>query len=147
MYTVLVSTLEVKQHFNCMWVIACLLTLFQSYCVTEPTAGSDVASIRTRAEKKGDHWVLNGQKMWITNGGVANWYFVLARTNPDPKCSTGSAMTAFVVDADWPGVIRGKKEINMGQRASSTTPMTFEDVLVPKEVSNIKFNLQASTNF
>uniref|UniRef100_A0A023FVN4 Putative medium-chain acyl-coa dehydrogenase n=1 Tax=Amblyomma parvum TaxID=251391 RepID=A0A023FVN4_AMBPA len=59
--------------------------LLAAYCVTEPGAGSDVAGIKTRAEKKGDKWVLNGQKMWITNGGVANWYFVLARSNPDPK--------------------------------------------------------------
>merc|ERR1711862_947181 len=56
-----------------------------AYGVTEPGAGSDVSGIKTRAEKKGDEWVINGQKMWITNGGVANFYFVLARTNPDPK--------------------------------------------------------------
>lgn len=54
--------------------------LLQGYGVTEPGAGSDVAGIKTRAEKKGDDYVLNGQKMWITNGGVANWFFVLART-------------------------------------------------------------------
>ena len=68
-----------------------------------------MAGIKTRAEKKGDEYILNGQKMWITNGGVANWYFVLARTNPDPKCSPGKAFSGFIVEADWPGVTRGRK--------------------------------------
>lgn len=59
--------------------------------------GSDVAGIKTKAVKRGNDWVLNGQKMWITNGGVANWYFVLAKT--DENASTGKAFTGFVVDA------------------------------------------------
>merc|ERR1719333_1839206 len=88
--------------------------LMCAYGVTEPGAGSDVSGVKTKAEKKGDEWVINGQKMWITNGGVANYYFVLARTNPDPKCPAS-------------------KEINMGQRASDTRGITFEDVVVPKE--------------
>ena len=99
--------------------------------------------------------------MWITNGGVADFYFVLARygihhrpqlsqdimlrlklltfltligrTNPDPKCSAGKAFTGFIVDADTPGVSAGRKEINMGQRASDTRGITFEDVVVKKE--------------
>jgi len=104
-----------------------------AYGVTEPNAGSDVAGIKTRAEKKGDEWVLNGQKMWITNGGVANFYFVLARTNPDPKCPASKAFTGFIVDRDTPGVIPGRKEINMGQRCSDTRGITFEDVVIPKE--------------
>ncbi|CAC5424922.1 ACADM [Mytilus coruscus] len=99
----------------------------------EPVAGSEVSGIKTKAEKKGDHYVLNGQKMWITNGGVANWYFVLARTNPDPKCPAGKAFTGLIVDRDSPGVTVGRKEINMGQRASDTRGITFEDVLVPAE--------------
>uniref|UniRef100_A0A914I5C0 Medium-chain specific acyl-CoA dehydrogenase, mitochondrial n=1 Tax=Globodera rostochiensis TaxID=31243 RepID=A0A914I5C0_GLORO len=103
--------------------------IMASYCVTEPGAGSDVAGLKTKAEKKGDEWVINGSKMWITNGGVANWYFVLART--DPKASTGTAFTAFVVDGDTPGIVRGKKEINMGQRCSDTRAISFEDVVVP----------------
>ncbi|KAI1706992.1 acyl-CoA dehydrogenase, middle domain-containing protein [Ditylenchus destructor] len=107
--------------------------LMASYCVTEPGAGSDVAGAKTKAEKKGDEWVINGSKMWITNGGVANWYFVLARTDPDPKAKSGSAFTAFVVDGDTPGVSRGKKEINMGQRCSDTRGISFEDVRVPAE--------------
>merc|ERR1712004_645830 len=84
-------------------------------------------------KKKGDEWVINGQKMWITNGGVANYYFVLARTNPDPKCPASKAFTGFIVDGDTPGVTPGRKEINMGQRASDTRGITFEDVVVPKE--------------
>lgn len=107
--------------------------LVAAYGVTEPGTGSDVAGIRTKAEKKGDEYVLNGQKMWITNGGVANWYFVLARTDPDPKGSTSKAFTGFIVDADTPGVTPGRKEINMGQRCSDTRGITFEDVRVPKE--------------
>lgn len=107
--------------------------LMCAYGVTEPGAGSDVSGIKTRAEKKGDEYILNGQKMWITNGGVANWYFVLARTNPDPKCPAGKAFTGFIVERDTPGVNPGRKEINMGQRASDTRGITFEDVVVPKE--------------
>ncbi|XP_013162290.1 PREDICTED: probable medium-chain specific acyl-CoA dehydrogenase, mitochondrial isoform X2 [Papilio xuthus] len=107
--------------------------LVAAYGVTEPGAGSDVAGIKTRAEKKGDEWILNGQKMWITNGGVANWYFVLARTNPDPKCPASKAFTGFIVEREWAGVTPGRKEQNMGQRASDTRGITFEDVRIPKE--------------
>ena len=102
-----------------------------AYCVTEPGAGSDVAGLRTRAELKGDEWVVSGQKQWITNGSVANWYFLLARTSSDPKEGAGSAFTAFVVDRDTPGITVGKKEINMGQRCSDTRGITFEDVRIP----------------
>jgi len=104
-----------------------------AYGVTEPGAGSDVASIKTKAVKKGDEYVINGQKMWITNGGVADFYFVLARTNPDPKCPASKAFTGFIVDRDTPGVTPGRKELNMGQRCSDTRGITFEDVVVPKE--------------
>jgi len=107
--------------------------LMCAYCVTEPIAGSDVAGIKTKAEKKGDEYILNGQKMWITNGGHANWYFVLARTDPNPKTGAGKAFTGFIVDGDSPGLTRGRKEWNMGQRASDTRGITFEDVRVPKE--------------
>jgi len=104
-----------------------------AYCVTEPGAGSDVNGVKTRAEKKGDEYIINGQKMWITCGGVANWYFVLARTDPDPKCPASKAFSAFIVERDTPGVTPGRKEINMGQRCSDTRGVTFEDVRVPKE--------------
>lgn len=107
--------------------------LVAAYCVTEPSAGSDVASIKTKAEKKGNEWILNGTKMWITNGGVANWYFVLARTNPDPKATAGKAFTGFIVERESDGLTPGRKEINMGQRASDTRMITFEDVRVPQE--------------
>ncbi|XP_022084242.1 medium-chain specific acyl-CoA dehydrogenase, mitochondrial-like [Acanthaster planci] len=107
--------------------------LMCAYCVTEPGAGSDVAGIRTRADKKGDEYILNGSKMWITNGGHANWYFVLARTDPDPKAPASKAFTGFIVERDWPGVSPGRKEWNMGQRASDTRGITFEDVRIPKE--------------
>merc|ERR1712128_394756 len=107
--------------------------LMCAYGVTEPGAGSDVSGVKTKAEKKGDDWVINGQKMWITNGGVANFYFVLARTNPDPKCPSSKAFTGFIVDGDTPGLTPGRKEKNMGQRASDTRGITFEDVVVPKE--------------
>ncbi|VDO27045.1 unnamed protein product [Onchocerca flexuosa] len=106
--------------------------LMASYAVTESCAGSDVAAIRTYSEKKGDEYVINGSKMWITNAGVANWFFVLTRNNNDPKTPVSKAFTAFVVDADAPGISIGKKEINMGQRASDTRAITFEDVQVSK---------------
>jgi acyl-CoA dehydrogenase len=106
--------------------------LMASYGVTEPGAGSDVAGLRTQAVKKADgSWVLNGQKMWITNCGHANWFFVLART--DASANTGKAFTGFIVDADTPGITVGRKEINMGQRASDTRGVTFEDVVIPAE--------------
>ncbi|VDO97766.1 unnamed protein product [Soboliphyme baturini] len=104
-----------------------------AYCTTEPGAGSDVAGIKTKLTKKGDSYVLNGQKMWITNGGHANWFFVLARSDPDPKVPTGKAFTAVIVDGDQKGIVRGKKELNMGQRCSDTRAIFFEDVEVPKE--------------
>jgi len=100
-----------------------------AYCVTEPGAGSDVGAAKTSAVKKGDDWVLNGNKMWITNGGVANWYFVLAKT--DASAKTGAAFTGFIVDADSAGIIVGRKEVNMGQRCSDTRGITFDEVIVP----------------
>jgi len=105
--------------------------LMCAYCVTEPGAGSDVAGVKTTAVKQGDEYILNGSKMWITNGGVANWYFVLARTSDDPKCPAGKAFTGFIVERNSPGVVVGRKEKNMGQRASDTRGITFNDVRVP----------------
>ncbi|NWU03842.1 ACADM protein, partial [Urocynchramus pylzowi] len=107
--------------------------LMCAYCVTEPGAGSDVAGIKTRAERKGDEYVVNGQKMWITNGGKANWYFLLARTDPDPRAPASKAFTGFIVEANSPGIQIGRKELNMGQRCSDTRGIVFEDVRVPKE--------------
>lgn len=107
--------------------------LVAAYAVTEPGAGSDVAGAKTTAVKKGDEWVINGQKMWITGAGVADWMVVLARTDPDPKANTNKAFTFFVLDAKTPGVTPGRKEIMMGQRCSDTRGVTFEDVVVKKE--------------
>jgi len=102
--------------------------LFAAYCVTEPGAGSDVQGIRTTAKRHGDDYLLNGSKMWITNGGVANWYFVLAYTD----ASQGyRGMSVFIVPRELSGVVVGKKENNMGQRCSDTRSVTFEDVKVP----------------
>jgi len=81
----------------------------KAYCVTEPGAGSDVAGVHTKAVRKGDEYVLNGQKMWITNGKVAQWYFVLARTADDASAPPHQALSGFIVDADSPGVVKGKK--------------------------------------
>ncbi len=99
-----------------------------AYAVTEPGAGSDVQGIKTTARKVGDDYVINGQKMWITNGSVADWYFVLAYTDADAR---HKGMTGFVVPADTPGITVGRKEINLGQRASDTRGITFEEVVVP----------------
>lgn len=101
---------------------------FAAYCVTEPGAGSDVAGIRTLAKKDGSDYVINGSKMWITNASVADWYFVLAYTDPSLK---HKGMSGFIVPAKTPGIIVGKKEWNMGQRASDTRGITFEDVRIP----------------
>jgi len=104
--------------------------LMAAYAVTEPDAGSDVANMRTTAVRKGDKYVLNGEKMWITNAGVANWLFVVAYTDRDKK---HKGMTAFIVEREWAGVTPGKKEINLGQRCSDTRAIRFEDVEVPAE--------------
>ncbi len=102
---------------------------FAAYCVTEPGAGSDVSGIRTLAKKDGGDYVINGSKMWITNASVASWYFVLAYTDPTLK---HKGMSGFLVPAGTKGIVVGKKEWNMGQRASDTRGITFEDVRVPE---------------
>ncbi|NXG42916.1 ACADM protein, partial [Psilopogon haemacephalus] len=113
--------------------------LMCAYCVTEPGAGSDVAGIKTRAEKKGDEYIINGQKMWITNGGKANWWVgsCWAPTSDPPHTPTlapaSKAFTGFIVEASSPGIQVGRKELNMGQRCSDTRGIVFEDVRVPQE--------------
>jgi len=104
--------------------------LYCAYACSEPDAGSDVAGMRTRVEKKGDGYVLNGQKRWITNGGVASWVTTFATFDPKLK---HKGITCFVVDMKTPGVKVGKKENKMGQRASLTNDIIYEDVFVPKE--------------
>lgn len=97
-----------------------------SFCLTEPGAGSDVSSMRTRAVKKGDKYVLNGQKCFITNGTYADWYTVYAKTDPD---AGHRGISAFLVRRD-DTVIIDKKEDKMGQRASNTATVTFNDTEV-----------------
>lgn len=99
-----------------------------SFCLTEREAGSDAGSVRTRAVRDGDDYVLNGSKCFITNGGVASLYTVFVSTAPS-KGARG--ITAFVVPRDTPGITIGKVEDKMGQRASNTAEVLFEDVRVP----------------
>lgn len=100
-----------------------------SFCLTEPDAGSDVAGMKTRAVKKGDKYVINGSKCFITNGAHADWFTVYAKTDPD---AGSRGITAFVVDKQ-DGITVDKKEDKMGQRASNTVTLTFDDVEVPAE--------------
>jgi alkylation response protein AidB-like acyl-CoA dehydrogenase len=101
-----------------------------SYCLTEPGAGSDAANQKTRAELRGDHYVLNGTKMFVTNGGAANLYVVYARTDPEAK---SRGISAFLVEADFPGVEKGHREKTMGIRGSSTIELLLKDAEVPVE--------------
>jgi len=99
-----------------------------AFALTEPDAGSDAGGIRTTALKDGDHYVLNGTKQWITNGGDAEVYTVIALTNPT-KGPRGASF--FVVEKGTPGFTFGKKEDKMGIRASSTRELHFADCRVP----------------
>lgn len=101
-----------------------------AFGLTEPNAGSDAGSIQTTAVKKGDKYILNGTKQWITNGGEADIYSVIAMTNKD-KGARGA--TFFVVEKDTPGFSFGKKEKKLGIRASATRELIFEDCEIPAE--------------
>jgi acyl-CoA dehydrogenase len=101
--------------------------LLASFCLTEPDAGSDVSGMRTTAVKKGDKYVINGSKVFITNGGYANWYTVYAKTDKD---AGHRGISAFVVPRDA-GVVVDKKEDKLGQRASNTAAISFNDVEIP----------------
>ncbi len=101
-----------------------------AFCLTEPGAGSDAASIKTNAVDMGDHWLLNGDKLWITNGGIAQFYTVFARTS---ALNEKSHITAFIVTRDLEGISTGPHEDKMGLRASNTTTVFFDNVKVPKE--------------
>jgi acyl-CoA dehydrogenase len=101
-----------------------------SFCLTEPDAGSDVSGMKTRAVKQGDKYVVNGSKCFITNGGYADWFTVYTKTDPE---AGHRGITAFVVEADADGVTVDKKEDKMGQRASNTATISFDDVEVPAE--------------
>jgi butyryl-CoA dehydrogenase len=101
-----------------------------AFAITEPQAGSDAGGIRTTAIKDGDHYVLNGTKQWITNGGEAEIYTIVGLTNPS-KGPRGASV--LVVEKDTPGFSFGKKEDKMGIRASATRELIFEDCRVPAE--------------
>ncbi len=101
-----------------------------AFLLSEPEAGSDATSQRTIAEDKGDHYLLNGTKNWITNGSSAEIYLVMAQTDV-AKGSKG--INAFIVEKSWPGVTVGPKENKMGIRGSDTHSIMFQDVRVPKE--------------
>ena len=100
-----------------------------SYCLSEADAGSDVAAMRCRAVRDGDHYVLSGTKYWITNAGVSDLYTVFAKTNPE---AGHRGISCFVVEADW-GVKVAKLENKMGMRGSPTGEVVFDDVRVPVE--------------
>ena len=117
------------------WVPKCFGTpddiKLAAFCVTEPNAGSDVSSLRTRAVRDGDDWVLNGQKIFITNGGIADIHVVVATVDPELG-SRGQA--AFIVPPGTPGLSAGKKEKKMGIRASHTGEVLLDDVRIPGEM-------------
>lgn len=101
-----------------------------AFCLTEASSGSDAGSLRTRAVKKEDHYVLNGSKMFITNGGEADVYIVFASTEPS-KGTYG--ISAFIVDKDTPGLVIGKDERKMGLHGSRTVELSFDQMKVPAE--------------
>ena len=102
--------------------------MIAAYCLTEPGAGSDAAAVMTTAVKDGDDWVLNGNKLWITNGGIADFFTVFAKT---PEEGGRGKMTGFIVTKDMEGVSIGPHEDKMGLRASSTTTVHLDNVRVP----------------
>jgi acyl-CoA dehydrogenase len=115
---------EIKREYLSRLTEAPLLA---SFCLTEPDAGSDVSGMRTSAVRKGDKYVINGSKCFITNGGYANWYTVFAKTD---KEAGHRGISAFVVPRDA-GVVVDKKEDKLGQRASNTATISFNDVEIP----------------
>lgn len=101
-----------------------------SYCVTEPNAGTDVSGISTQAVRNGDHYLINGTKTFVTNGGIAGIFIVFAVTDPS---AGNKGISCFAVEANTPGIGIGAKEKKCGMRASDTREISFIDVKVPKE--------------
>lgn len=101
-----------------------------AFALSEPEAGSDATSQKTTAEDKGDYYLLNGTKNWITNGGNATYYVVIAQTHPEKK---HKGINVFIVERSWEGFAVGKKEDKLGIRGSDTHSLMFTDVKVPKE--------------
>ncbi len=104
--------------------------IFASYCCSEPDAGSDVAGMKTKIVQDGDHWVINGQKRWITNGGHASVFTGFATVDPNLR---HKGIVGFVVDRETKGVSVGKKEKKLGQRCSNTVDVLFDDVRIPND--------------
>ncbi len=104
--------------------------MIAAFCLTEPNAGSDAAAVRTTAVEQDDGFLLNGSKIWITNGGIADFFTIFAKTG---DAEARGKLSAFIVTRDMPGVSTGHHEDKMGLRASSTTTVYLEDVLVPRE--------------
>lgn len=100
-----------------------------AFCLTEANAGSDAASLKTRAERDGDQYIINGSKMFITSGGEADVYIVFAKTDPQ---AGKKGITAFIVDKNTPGLVIGKDEKKMGLSGSRTVQLTFENMVVAK---------------
>ncbi|RLT34292.1 MAG: acyl-CoA dehydrogenase [Chloroflexi bacterium] len=100
-----------------------------AYCMTEPDAGSDVAGIKTTAIRQGDKYILNGSKTWITDGPVASFFTVFAKTDPD---AGHNGMSCFIVERAWPGVSTSKPLEKMGQHAAQACQVFFENVEVPE---------------
>ena len=98
--------------------------------MSEPNAGSDVVSMALRADRKGDHYILNGTKMWITNGPDADTYVIYAKTDPE---AGSRGITAFIVERDYPGFTQGEKLDKLGMRGSNTAELIFQDCPVPAE--------------
>lgn len=101
-----------------------------AFCLTEPGAGSDAAGLKTRALKKGNQYIVNGSKVFITNGGEADTYIVFASTDPE---AGSKGISAFIVEKNTPGFLVGKDEKKMGLHGSRTVQLTFEDMKVPAE--------------
>ena len=97
---------------------------------SDPAPGSDVVSMRTRAEKRGDRYILNGSKMWITNGPVSETFVIYAKTDP---AAGARGMTAFIVEREFPGFSTAQKLDKLGMRGSDTSELVFEDCEVPAE--------------
>ncbi|HDR6309340.1 TPA: acyl-CoA dehydrogenase AcdA [Bacillus cereus] len=105
-------------------------TKIGAYGLTEPSSGSDAGGMKTTAKRDGDHYILNGSKIFITNGGIADIYVVFALTDPESK---QRGTSAFIVESDTPGFSVGKKESKLGIRSSPTTEIMFEDCRIPVE--------------
>jgi len=138
------TTAYITIHNMCAWMIdtfgneqqkekyleaVCNMDMFASYCLTEPSAGSDAASLKTKAELKGDKYILNGEKAFISGGGRSDVYLIMARTGePGPK-----GISCFVVEKDFPGITFGKNEYKLGWNTQPTAAVILDNCEVPVE--------------